>query len=256
MRLTEPVRMFSPRVCICWLAASIFLASLTCPGAADGSGHGYLGFGAIAGFPQGEFKRNVDRAGYGVAGSGGGFPSELVPLSIGLSVAYMVYGSESREEPLSSTIPDVRVDVITTNSILAAHFLLRLQGWDGSVRPYLDGLVGINYLYTKTRIEDVDDDDEIASSTNLDDGALSYGARAGLMIQVYSGDLSGDEGNQPGVWTPNSVSIDLGVSYMVGREARYLKEGSIRRDAGRVAYDVLESNTDILTAYVGIALCR
>ncbi|MFZ1948322.1 MAG: hypothetical protein WAW06_12300 [bacterium] len=248
--------MSSPRVCICWLAASIFLAGLTCPVAAEGSGHGYLSFGAIAGFPQGEFKRNVDRAGYGVAGSGGAFPSESLPLSIGLSIAYMVYGSESREEPLSSTIPDVRVDVVTTNSILAAHFLVRLQGWDGPVRPYLDGLAGINYLYTRTRIEDVDDDDEIASSTNLDDGALSYGARAGMMIRVHSGNPSGGEGDEPGGWTPTSVSIDLGVSYMFGREATYLKEGSIRRDAGRVAYDVLESNTDILTAYVGISLSR
>ena len=43
----------------------------------------------------------------------------------------MQYGSEKREEPWSMTIPDVFVDVKTTNDLLAAHLFLRLQPADG-----------------------------------------------------------------------------------------------------------------------------
>jgi hypothetical protein len=58
-------------------------------------------------FPQGEFKDNVDRLGYGGSLQFLFFdPQPGLPVSFGLNLGYLNYGSESRREPFSSTIPD------------------------------------------------------------------------------------------------------------------------------------------------------
>jgi hypothetical protein len=50
------------------------------------------------------------------------------------------------------------------------------------------------------------------------------------------------------------VLIDLRLRYLAGSQAEYLKEGSIRREAGRVVYDVRTSKTDLLSVQVGVAV--
>ena len=62
------------------------------------------------GFPQNEFKENVDRAGFGVSGS---FLFNLpqTPLSLGVSISWLEYGRDKREELLDTIIPEVYVDV-------------------------------------------------------------------------------------------------------------------------------------------------
>ena len=50
------------------------------------------------------------------------------------------------------------------------------------------------------------------------------------------------------------IYVTAGAWYLFGAEARYLKEGSIRREDGQVRYDINESNTDILMAYVGVSV--
>ena len=118
--------------------------------------------GALAlGFPQGEFKENVDNGGIG-GNLHFNYRFPQSPLSIGASITFLIYGSERREEPFSTTIPDVWVDVTTTNNLVMAHLLFRLQPRRGAVLPYLDGLFGLNYLWTETRIEDQDDFEDVA----------------------------------------------------------------------------------------------
>jgi len=40
--------------------------------------------------------------------------------------------------------------------------------------------------------------------------------------------------------------------YLVGSEAEYLKEGSIRRVSGRVVYDINKSQTNLWSIQIGI----
>lgn len=171
-------------------------------------------------------------------------------MALGVSLGYMNYGSETRHEPFSSTIPDVTVEVNTSNNIVLGHAVLRLQPWGGTLKPYLDGLLGFSYLFTETTIKDEDGDEEVASSTNLDDTVISYGVRAGVIVGVYTSTPQDPSAH------PYSVSIDLGASYLVGGEAGYLKKGSIRRDGGKVAYDITRSRTNLAIYHFGITLSR
>jgi Outer membrane protein beta-barrel domain len=198
----------------------------------------------IIGFPQGQFKDKIDNNGYGIIANIG-FAPQINPYMIGLEFAYMNYGSETRTEPFSTTIPDVFVDVNTTNNIVLGDLFLRLQPNRGFFQPYVEGLIGFSYLFTETKIENIGNaNEEVASSTNFDDFAFNYGAGGGIAFVVYK---SGDNENI-GL---REVLIDVGVKYIEGGEAEYLRKGSIRRENGNVIYDVNKSKTSLLTLQIG-----
>ncbi|WP_263784396.1 hypothetical protein [Salinibacter grassmerensis] len=116
--------------------------------------------------------------------------------------------------PFSSTVgPRVPVEVSTNNNVVETHLSVRLQSRTGRFRPYVEGLAGFKYLFTRTTVGDDDfgeDDlgDDIAGSTNYDDFALSGGAGAGVDVRVY-------QQPEPGK-TVRAVSVHLGVQYLLG----------------------------------------
>jgi hypothetical protein len=222
----------------------IVLAALMVMVAGAGAQTWQGGLDLLLGSPQREFRKNVERIGVGAL-INAGYAPEGTPIMIGLEVGFMNYGSSDRREPFSTTIPDVFVRVSTTNNFILGHAVVRLQPNAGVFRPYIQGMVGFNYLFTETKIENENHlDQEVASSTNLSDGAFSYGGGAGLMFLVY----------RPDNGTVSDVFVDLGARYVFGGEAEYLKEGSIRSSGGRVSYDVLKSKTDLLEFTAGVSV--
>lgn len=190
-------------------------------------------------FPRGEFRQNIDTNGYGV---GGQFLIRLgdTPLFAGFDGGFAVYGSQSRKEILSPSIPELRLKVKTDNNIAWTHFLLRLQSPRGKVRPYADALVGAKYLFTTTAITDNGSGNDIASDTNLSDTALSYGAGGGVQIHLA------DFGRR------GQIVFDTKVRYLRGGNADYLKKGSIVQTPTGVFFDVLSSRTDTVHLQVGV----
>jgi len=199
------------------------------------------GLNFTLGFPQGEFIVNST----GLGGSGYfAYKLPKTPISIGADVGILVYGSDTREELLESSIPEVTVDVTTRNFILTCQFFIRAQPPGGDIRPYLDGLIGFNYLWTETGIYDQSGGiyDEVASSVNLSDFAISYGLGGGLMIRLYQSQKSAF-----------AVLLDLGIRYLKGGKAEYLKEGDILREDGMIIYNTNYSNTDLFSTHIGVA---
>ena len=203
------------------------------------------GLGLTLGAPQTEFKDNVDNLGGGLTGYFGyNIPNS--PFIIGGNLGFLIYGSESRKVPFSDYVQEVTVDVNTTNSIFNGLLLFRVQPQQGAIRPYLDALLGFNYLFTSTDIQDERTNESIAGSTNQDDFTSCYGGGGGIMVRVYDGMDNEDH--------PYEVLIDFGVRYLNGGKAKYLKEGSIHRDNnGKVSYDLSESTTDLMTYTLGVA---
>jgi hypothetical protein len=203
----------------------------------------------LVGSPKGEFGRVVGHKGLG-GSLFGGVHFGAVPVLLGLEGSFMIYGHETREEPFSLTIPDVRVDVTTTNAYLTSHLLLRLQPGTGFIRPYLDGLVGINHLTTNTSISGDDYYDEYDgggfSSNHVNDTGFSFGTGGGVMIKLA--DTLTEEGH------PLDVLLDLRIRYLIGGRAEYLREGDIYRDLGVVEFDTYRSKTDAVFFQIGVAL--
>ena len=190
-------------------------------------------------FPRGEFKENVSNNGYG----GGGFFLVRLgdsPLMAGGDFGIVVYGSETHEEPISTTIPSVIVNVRTSNNIFLGHALLRMQPRSGPILPYLDGLIGMKHLFTMTTISDDFSVDPIASTTNLSDTAFSYGVGAGVQVPLFSPKSGG------------GIMLDGSVRYLRGGRADYLRKGSIHEVNGQAFFDVFSSRTDVIAVQIGV----
>lgn len=214
-------------------------------GAQAAGAKGQAGAHLLVVAPQGEFADNLDDPGVGLSAFAlGRLPQS--PIYLGAEIGFIVYGSTERKEPFNENIPEVNVKVKTDNNLVAAGLLVRLQPPEGAIRPYLDGLLGLNYLYTRSSVNGNDDDEEISSTTNQDDTALAYGGGGGLLVRVYSGHDA-----EKGV---RGVFLDGRVRYVVGGEAEYLKEGSIRREGGRLIFDKLHSQTDVLQIGLGATI--
>ncbi len=228
------------------LRAILLVIALTMSiGSAVAQVHGEGGLSFIVGSPQGQFDTQVDATGFGINAFGGIRVGRNSPVLMGIDLGFLIYGHESRREPFSRTIPDVNVDVVTDNNIVLSHFLLRFQPARGAVRPYFDGLFGLKYFFTETRIQDTDlfQDQSVVSSTNFEDVALSYGVGGGVSFALARA------GGRGGV-----VSLDIGIRYLLGSEASYLRRGSIERSRGRVSYDVFQSETNLLETRIGASI--
>lgn len=212
-------------------------------------GVGDLSF--IVGVPMNEFGDNVDGLGYG-ASLYAGLGSTDSPLQVGVDVAFLVYGRSTDRVPFSSTVgPRVLVDVVTTNSIVQPHLVLRVQPPSGSVRPYLEGLIGFKYLFTETRVEDDDQNTRIASTTNFDDYAWSGGAGAGIDVRIGS--------NETESGRLTTFYFTFGVQYLLGQQAEYLAEADLvdANNDGRLTEDELpirSSRTDLIVPSIGFSV--
>jgi hypothetical protein len=198
----------------------------------------------LMGYPLNDFRKNVDQTFYGLSGE---FFYELPrsPFSVGISLEYMNYGSETRTEPFGHDIPDFQVVVTTRNSIFSSAAVLRLSPVEGPFRPYVEALVGFNYLFTYTSVNDDCDCSEDIATTNFDDWALTYGAGTGAIIRAL--EIRSHQGR-----SLFSLQMEIGVRYSKGRTAEYLREGSIRREHGSLLIEPLISTTDLVKTHFGI----
>jgi hypothetical protein len=202
-----------------------------------------IGADFLIGLPQNEFRDKTREVGYGFDGHFGFFIGDT-PVMIGADIGYAKYGTEKHREYLSDTIPEISVDVKTTNNILMLHVFARVQPQQGPVRPYFEGLYGFKYLFTRTSITDRWYDEPIASSTNYDDLAGSWGLGAGVDLRLWNGS------KRRGVY---DISLNLSARYLWGSKAGYMKKGSIIRDSeGGITYLIHHSRTDMLIPQFGI----
>ena len=205
------------------------------------------GLNLTLGFPSGEFKENVKRTGLGGNIEGLLWMPSTIPVGIGLNLGFYNYGSESRREPFSLTIPDVTVDVERSNNIVNFHLLFRMTTNNTKVKPYLDLLFGGAYIFTETKIYSKSSSEEVASSTNFDDWAWSYGIGGGIMYKLLNLPRQDSDGF-------NQLYLDFKVRYIWGSEAEYLKQGSVTVSGGKVYYNTIRSKTDLLTTHLGVIM--
>lgn len=198
--------------------------------------------GILVAQPTGEFGDYVNAGvGFGV-GAHYAFDRAKV-LSLRADVGFLVYGSERYEAPLSPTLPRIRVDVNTTNSILMYSAGPQLMAPSGPVRPYVHGFVGGSYFSTSSSISGTDDwdDDGDFSTQHFGDGVLSWGGAGGLLIPLSV--------------RRNPVSIDLGARYVRNGRTRYLREGSITDNPdGTLSFTPIESQTDMVVYRLGVSV--
>ncbi|MBA4251899.1 MAG: hypothetical protein C0425_10700 [Chlorobiaceae bacterium] len=207
------------------------------------------GINFIIGMPQKEFKENVGRNGYGLGIEALYYLTPAIPLGIGVNLGFLNYGNETRNAPLSTTIPDITVRVDRSNNIGNFHLLFRLTQNFSNFSPYLDLLLGGSYFYTETKVVNRSNNQEFASDKNFEDWAFSYGYGGGVMINIFN---SKDE--TTGRVIP--IFLDIKGRYLLGSEAEYLSEKDfiVNNLTGAVSYRTRISTTDLLNIQVGVSI--
>jgi len=199
------------------------------------------------GFPNGEFKDNLDKTGLGM-GLNFGIKLGDTPFVLGLDLSIMNYGSDKRYETLTE-IPEFTVKVVNSYNIFQGLVFLRFQPLDRApVSPYCEVLAGMNYLWAETSIEDDGWGPEILSTVNFDDYAFSYGIGGGMMIHF------GGTRKKPDKRSRTKFFLDLRARYIFGGNAQYLQEGSIVINGDDVTFYYSESKTDLLNLQIGLGI--
>lgn len=205
------------------------------------------------GFPTGNFRDTMKRTGVGV-GVMGGYRFKDSPLLLGLDLGFMNFGTDRRVEPLSSTIPDIKVQVENSYNLMHGNIVARVTvpNPDARIRPYAEGLFGFNHLFTETLLRErgtIGSDGEILRDTNFRDTALNYGLGAGVHVYLFK-----PRGRNSSEEIPiRSVYLNIMGRYLNGGRAEYLKKGSIHRENGEVYYDVQRSQTNLTYLKLGLA---
>lgn len=228
------------------LSAAIAVVMLALAPFAFGQERFQASLNFLMGYPQNEFRANVDRTFYGLSGEFF-YRLQRSPLSLGISLEYLNYGNETQTERWDAEDPEVWVDVITRNSLFSAAAVLRLSPEVGFFRPYVEGLVGFNYLFTYTSGSDDDawSEEDIATTTNFDDWTLTYGAGAGAILRVL--DIRNHQDR-----SIFCLNLELGLRYLKGGTAEYLLENGFLRDRGSLTNSPLTSTTDLVKSRLGI----
>lgn len=205
--------------------------------------------------PQSEFRNNIDAIGGGL-GFYGTYGFAGMPLSIGLDFSFSNFGTDSREEAISPTIPDLKVRVDNSYNLGQGFLTFRLQPEGGAVRPYAEGLIGFNYFYTETSINDrrsYGGNEPVISDVNFEDTAFAWGGGTGIKFRVFDWS-SGVPESVGGTAPPRMGYVTVGFRYLMGGEAEYLQKGSIQINDGQVSYDVSRSRTDMTLFQLGFLL--
>ena len=188
----------------------------------------WLSANLMMGIPMQEYAASTNSLPFGLNVHYVFQPSVRAPLGFGLNIGYLNVGTRSIERALTADITagGVLLDQLyiplrfeITNNIFQAHAVGRFIAPTNVVKPYVDVLGGMNYLWTSTAVYDdspehyfaTDDDGLITRKTQLDDFTWSAGAGTGVMIQVGK-----------------KTHINAGAHYLFGGKAQYFDKSQIQ----------------------------
>ena len=236
-------------------AFALFL--ILVPGAAFGQpdGPNVASAALVISTPRGEFDDNTD-TGFGFTGSYLRSITSNRVVGIGLSGSFLSYGSTSRRAPLSNTIPDITVEVETSNNtaFVLGVFEVRVPG---RIQPYLQATGGGGFFYTTTSLEDTRTDEVILSDTNQSDATWVWGGGGGLRFRVWESTPDPQQATRGDEVRPHARAyIDVGARYLKGNEVEYLKEGSLVTDDGEFDIDprLARSEIEVVQYQIGVTV--
>jgi opacity protein-like surface antigen len=197
--------------------AAVFAILILCLHQRSTCAQGIFEGGFVMGFPINDFHETSPNVlGIGFNASVMTRPDYSI-FAIGGSVNYMLYGQDRRDEEVlldDGTIVDG--ELINNSNMIQIHAIGRLQpDPDGGfpILPYVEGLVGANFVYTNSKVK-VDFQDEALGKRNESLNATwSLGWAAGISINF-----------------DGSMLLDLKFKHLRTGQVKYLTNEDISYD--------------------------
>jgi hypothetical protein len=210
--------------------------------------------------PVGAFRQNIGGFGYGGNGTYLFRLDRTGVVSLRGDLALASYGEEHFDTPLSTTVGGrIQVRVSTRNYVLPLSIGPQLMVPTGPIRPYVNGGIGSQFFYTQSGVQGTGDEFDFANTTNQSDWTSTWVAGGGVYIPIGTA-----RGTYMPPMAPEDVPmqrldtkflLDLGVQYVNGGRAQYLKPGSIEDlPNGQIRITPLESDTHMLVVRLGLRI--
>ncbi|HEY7393323.1 MAG TPA: hypothetical protein VH559_00675, partial [Gemmatimonadaceae bacterium] len=151
----------------------------------------------------------------------------------------------------------IQVKVSTRNYVVPLSLGPQLMWPTGPVRPYVNAGIGTQLFYTQSGVQGTEDEFDFANTTNQSDWTSMWVAGGGVYIPIYKSKgaymppLAPDDA--PVQRLDMRFLLDVGVQYLNGGRAQYLKPGSIEDlPGGQIRTTPLESDTHMLVVRLGL----
>jgi len=145
-----------------------------------------LGGNLQFGIPQGAMRRVSDKSSWGFGGSFLSRINQEKPIYAGIDFSIQTFDRETLfdEEFINGVLEEFRVT--TKNHVMNAHFLVRYQPEvNFFVQPFVEGLLGTKWFYTRTAVTDANNSQEtLSSDIDRGDWGASFGAAVGFQINL------------------------------------------------------------------------
>ena len=218
-----------------------YLLAVLCVGplrvAAQDAPNFLLGVNVTVAQPMGEmYARMPTQWGVGFGINALGRPLEEVPLLLGVDFSYSIYGRYT--EPLPPPSWEETLEQVINHNIIMTHAVLRLSPLDNisPIRPYVEGLVGGKFFYTRWKLNSTIGGETVVVDSNTDEAsvAFSYGFAGGLNIALG-----------------RHVLVDMRCGYLMGTPTTYV-ERATRQPDGSILYARGKTRTDMLVPQLGV----
>jgi hypothetical protein len=233
------------------LSALAIVASSAHPSVAQ---EGLLaGFGPAGTFPSGLLGTAMGESGAGMFGEAS-LPLGETGLRLGVSLGWSQYAHYRRTILYDGGGGEsFEVEETTGHNLVLGHLYLRRDLGRRRVRPYLEGLVGFVYPYTRSELSGlrVDEYDPVGRSLHTGDTALSLGVGAGLDLRIGAatdpaGEDEAAEGSGSGWPEPRLSVVGLRLRWLSGASADWVVKGSVTVAEGDFFYETRRSDSESL----------
>ena len=205
-----------------------------------------IDFSFTLGMPKGDFSNSLDRNAFGVDLAFMYQINAELPLHFGIGLIYQTYGYKEGDAAFLGRFGEDDLDVETRNNFSIPQILMRIEPSFYRLSPFLEGSIGVNYIFTDSSISGSYDNDESTYEVNYKDFTTSFGIGAGAKYLIW------EKLNENNVYIGFELFIKM--KHFLGGEAKYLKEGDMKALSDDVEYIISKSRTDLTTFNIGVVL--
>ena len=209
------------------------------------------GFYFTPSLPQGDYNYYAGDYGFGFSTFVGHLLEEG-KIMIGMDVDILFYPDFTRIEKLGWIDTGAEVRLTTSNSSIMTHGFIRYFIDFKPLKPYIEGLVGMNILSTETFYENADDKLEspyfpyskIVKLGGLD---LSMGVGAGISFTIFDGKTEQNSNSKIA-----EALFDIHLRYLIGNGCQVIEKGGVRIEPPTIRHDLHDVASTVFTIQAGI----
>lgn len=187
----------------------------------------HMGINASTGFPLNEFHVQTPGTAFGVNVNMFFPTSSEFPVYWGFDLNFQGIGARSVQKTASTDVGGLSVpvnfDIASKNKMFNGHLVLKVKIPTPVVQPYIEGLVGLKYFYTRTYVKDANSSSNLVNEKELRRNTEFVGESLQRSVAFSHGFGIGAQ-----MMLNHYFGVNVGLRYLLGSPASYYTKEDIR----------------------------